>query len=335
MGFIVQLFVIPGVIVLVIVTVWLMFSWIAHRATARPEDVVQGLKGSGPARWQRASELADMLRGSRYPEFRRSSAAARQVADLLERELAAATSGGGMEPDAVNLRYFLARALGEFEVTDGLDVLLRAATTDRDPRETWMRRGAIQGLAVLGYNQLHAQPPQTEMLDKLVPVLLELAGDEEPLIRSETAFALGRVATPEALAQLVIMLDDPHTDTRYNAAVALAQAGRPQAVDTLVEMLDHEETISVEEELDSESRVIKRALIMKNAMQALVELARAEPELDYSAVRAELQEIVDLTPDALREAHIDWRIQSEAKRTLEFFEQRSAAEEEDRSAESQ
>ena len=39
-GFIVQLFVIPGMIVLVIVMVWLGLSWLAHHGT-HPEELVR------------------------------------------------------------------------------------------------------------------------------------------------------------------------------------------------------------------------------------------------------------------------------------------------------
>jgi hypothetical protein len=303
-----------------------MFSWIPHRASTRPEDVIQGLSGSGPARWQRASELADMLRSDRHEEFRQNSKAALQLADLLDRELTTATTSGGMAPDAVNLRYFMCRALGEFEVTDGLEVLLKAATTGRDPREQSMRRGAIQAIAVLAYHQLHADPPRPLEHPDLEPTLIKLASDDDELIRSETAFALGRIGTPTCLQQLEIMVNDPHTDTRYNAAIGLAQHGNANAVDTLAEMLDADEFGSVREESDQRLQPFKRAVIMKNAMQAATQLSRADPNADLSAVHDALSTIAEATPTELREALIDAHVQAEAVRTLEFLEQRDEGE---------
>lgn len=319
-GFILQLFVIPGVIVVVIVAVWLMFSWIAHHASTRPEDVVQGLQGSGPARWQRANELADMLRSSRHTDFRRNSNAATQLAEILQRELTTATSPGGMEPGAVNLRYFLCRALGEFEVADGLEVLIGAATTSRDPREQWVRRGAIQAIAVLGYHLQQGNPNGLSDYATLEPTLILLANDENELIRSETAFALGRIGTPGMMKQLEIMVDDPHSDTRYNAAVALAQQGNAIAIETLAEMLDSEELGSATEEPDPQSQFVKRAVIMKNAMQGTVELARQSSESDLSSITQALQEIATANPTELYESRIDPHVQAEAKRTLEHLQ---------------
>lgn len=335
-GFILQLFVIPGVIVAGIVAVWFMFSWIAHSASARPEDIAQGLEGSGPARWQRASELADMLRNDRYPDFRKSSAAASRVAEILDREILAATSAGGMDDGSVNLRYFLCRSLGEFQVTDGLEVLLKAATTNRDPREQWVRRGAIQAIAVLAYQQMHGDLPNNSDSAGFDPAnfdataveatLLELAGDEDDLIRSETAFALGRIATPACLQRLETMADDPHADTRYNAAVGLAQQGNSIALETLAEMLEFDSSISsvsIDGEVSPQTKLVKRAIIMKNAMGAIVTMAKSPTQADFTGVEKALQAIVDASPDELQKASVDPMVQAEAKRTWEYL-QRSA-----------
>ena len=151
----------PALIVLVVVSVWVMFTWLVHRTSAQPEDLIQGLQGSSVARWQRASELAGMLSDKRYADFQTSSAAATKLADILDREIdAAKSSEEGMQQEAVTLRYFLCRALGEFRVPDGLNVLLKAAATNRDPREEEVRRGAIQAIAVRASNLAQLQPPQ-------------------------------------------------------------------------------------------------------------------------------------------------------------------------------
>src|SRR3989337_766451 len=76
-GFILQLFVVPAMIVLVIVGVWLSFNWLIRGA--KPEDLIQGLQGAGVARWQRANELAEALRSNRYPGFKTSPDAAAQL----------------------------------------------------------------------------------------------------------------------------------------------------------------------------------------------------------------------------------------------------------------
>lgn len=323
-SFILQLFVVPALIVLVIVAVWLTFSWVVHRASGRPEDLVQRLQqGSSIARWQRASELADMLRNDRYRDFRTDSASAAKLAAILDKEIDAASGGNGMEEQAVMLRYFLCRALGEFQVPDGLDVLIKAARTNRDRNERVVRRGAIEAIAVLTFNLRSLEPPQEVVSPVLESALVELAADEDELIRSETAYTLGRIGTPACLEELESLVDDPHADTRYNAAVALAHHGRAKAVETLAEMLDPAETRSVQEEPDVRDQLAKRALIMSNAMRATEELAAKNPDADLSEVIRALNELIDANQAELQQVAIDpRRVQVAAKRTLEAIEKR-------------
>ena len=188
-GFILQLFIIPALIVLMVVSVWLLFTWLVHRTSAQPEDLIQGLQGSGVARWQRASELAGMLSDKHYAEFQNSAAAATKLATILDREIDTASGEDGVQDEAVTLRYFLCRALGEFRVPDGTDVLLKAATTNRDPKEQSIRLGAIEAIAVRAFNLAHLDPPQPLTTPELEPTLFRLASDDDPLVRSETAYA--------------------------------------------------------------------------------------------------------------------------------------------------
>ncbi|MCA9249413.1 MAG: hypothetical protein KDA42_19965, partial [Planctomycetales bacterium] len=114
-GFILQLFIVPGVIVSIIVLVWLVLNWIA-RAGDDPKGYLEALKRSGPSRWQAAANLADALRSSRHQAFKRDRAAAHELAELLNQQLDEAS----MDEKPVTLRVFLCRALGEFEVDEGL-----------------------------------------------------------------------------------------------------------------------------------------------------------------------------------------------------------------------
>jgi HEAT repeat protein len=321
--FLIQLFVVPALIVTVIVCVWLMFGWIVHRSTNRPENLIDGLERSGPVRWQRASELADMLRSQRYAELRRSKPAAVKLASLLDREIEAAATDGGLDSEAINLRYFLCRALGEFDVAAGLDTLAKAATTDHGPEMLHVRRGAIQAIAVRTFNLQSLDPPVDFDVDRVETTLLELASDDEQLIRSEAAFALGRLGTPASIEQLVKMVDDPHADTRYNAAVGLAEHEHLAAVPVLAEMLDPANLTSVQEEPTAKAQRFKRAVIMKNALDGVRKLAATHPGADFAAVTDLLETLVTLSPRELIAARIDPLLIPEAKRALELLNSRT------------
>jgi hypothetical protein len=316
-GFVLQLFVVPALIVLVIVGVWLMFGWLVHRTATRPEDLIQGLQGTTVARWQRASELADMLHNERYADFKKSPEAAAKLAAILDAEIDRAGAGGNMADDDVMLRFFLCRALGEFQVTGGLDVLVKAATTDRDPREQVVRRGAIQAIAVRAYNLQQRNPPQELDDPQVQAALFRLAGDKDDLVRSETAYTLGQIGTPPCIARLEEMVDDPYADTRYNAAVALASHGNAAGMETLAEMLDVDELTSLRGEENELDRDAKRATIMNAALQAVAQLARQNPAADFSPVKQALERVVTADAGQLERARIDGRMVSDAQQAID------------------
>jgi hypothetical protein len=314
-GFIIQLFVVPALIVLVIVSVWLTFTWLVRRTS--PEAMVQGLEqGPSVARWQRASELADMLRNKRFAEFKQNAEAANQLARILEREIDQAGASDGMQEEQITLRYFLARALGEFEVTDGIGVLLKAAETNRHPSEQLIRNGALEAIAVRAYNLHRLDPPQELAHRDLNTALARLAADEDPRIRSQTAYALGQIGTPEAQKQLEALTDDPDADTRYNAAVGLAHHGNAKAVETLAEMLDMEELLAMKAEGEEQDAAFKRAVIVGNALQAVETLAAKNPSADFSAVIESLEQLAAADREVLKKVQLPSRVSSDARRVL-------------------
>jgi hypothetical protein len=315
-GFIIQLFVVPALIVLVIVSVWLALSWLVRRTS--PETLVQGLnQGPSVARWQRASELADMLRNKRFEAFKRNEKAANDLARILDREIDQAKTSDGMQEQEITLRYFLARALGEFEVTDGLGVLLKAATTNRHPSERLVQQGAIEALAVRAYNLQRLDPPLGLAHPDLYPALGRLAADDDPRIRSQVAYTLGQIGTSEGLKLLEALADDPDPDTRYNAAVGLAHHGNAQAVETLAEMLDLEELTSMRVEAVGQDETFKRAVIVGNALQAVETLADKNPDVDFSPVNESLQQLANADRAQLDKARLPSRVASDAQRLLE------------------
>jgi hypothetical protein len=317
-GFIIQLFVVPALIVMVIVAVWFTFTWLVRRTT--PEAIVQGLEhGPSVARWQRASELADMLRNERFPEFKRSATAAANLARILDRELEQATSGSDMEEQQVTLRYFLARALGEFEVQEGLDVLLKAAETNRHASEQLVQSGALEAVAVRAYNLRQLDPPQELAHPDLIPTLARLAKSEDALIRSKAAYALGQIGSPAAIEQLEQLVDDPDADTRYNAAVGLAHHGNAQAVETLAEMLDLAELTGMRSDTNEQDLALRRAVIVGNALQAVETLAEKNPNADFTAVIESLEQLAAADEEQLKRLQLPTRVRSDARRTLELL----------------
>jgi hypothetical protein len=282
-GFIIQLFVIPAVIVAAVVALWLLIETLASGGEQNPDAIIAGLR-SGQARFQQAKELADMLRmPERYRELKDNRELAQKLGALLDEKVAA---GDDAEAE-VTMRIFLCTALGEFHVDDGLPTLIRAA--QEDP-ERDVRRRAINAIAVLAGGLAKLKPPQYLQSEELTAALVKLADEQDELIRSETAFAIGVVAArPEADAELIAALealaDDPYTDARFNAAIGLARVGSPRAAAALAEMLDPESlaastagekamTAEVTPESVQAHKAYKRNTILHNAIAA-IEMAEA------------------------------------------------------------
>ncbi len=295
--FLLQLFVVPAVIVFCVVMVWLLVTTIATRGQADPAEIVGALRGSNQARWQKAEQLASMLRApQRYPELKTNADLASQLAGLLEEEI----EDAGENDNAIELRYYLCRVLGEFQVDDGLPVLLRAA---REDVEVDVRREAVNAIAVLAQSFADKEPPQALAADSLVETFQELANDQNDLIRSQTAYALGVLsqvdgADPELKGELIVLLSDLHPDTRYNAALAFARSGDLQAAPALAEMLDPEGLALTlkSEELES-ARSLKRDMVLQNAILGSKSLFAQNPPEAVAGLRGSLEAFVQSAPE--------------------------------------
>jgi hypothetical protein len=275
-GFILQLFVVPGVIVTIIVLVWLLFNWLAQMGND-PDEYVDAIKRNNEGRWQAAVNLANALnneRGPGFKELRRNKKVVNELSQVLNEEI----DDGSMAEKPVMFRMFLCRAIGSFEVPDGLPVLLKAVETNRGKEEETVRRSALEAIALLADNVLKAEPKQRLENPKLESTLLAATGDSDPLIRSSAAFAMGVIGGEPLLARLRFMTKDSYPDVRYNAATALARQGDPAARDVLLEMIDPDEVagVNIEEE---KGRDFKRALIEFNALRAIGTLLQVNPQI--------------------------------------------------------
>lgn len=288
-GFILQLFVVPGVIVVVVITIWLMFNWLAHMGSDG-DAYVRALSRNNEARWQAAFNLANSLRQERIsdrPVLTVDKHLAEQLGGILDREIDAAS----MDRQPLALRIYLCRALGEFRVDDGLPALIKAATTQRDEREADVRRSAIEGIAILAASFEPSAPFAAN--EKLKDALFGAAADPDPRTRAAAAVAMGVIGGQPYVGKLHFMLEDSYPDVRYNAAVRLAHYGDAAAVDVLAEMLDQQQMAGVQAEQQEEMRPFKRSLITMNALRAADQLAAKNQAADLGALESAVDKVRD------------------------------------------
>jgi HEAT repeat protein len=310
--FILQLFLIPLLIVSIVVLLWLGFSWLAHMGRDDPQKLVDAIRRGNDGSWQRAYELADLLRSPdpKYDALRSDKKLAESLADLLDRDLKQVASGKSGKPLAMR-RMFLCRALGSFDVTTGVPILLKAATLERDPIESEVRLSALEGLATLANNvggeKLCANPA-------VMPTLLECSRESDDgssqrpppdndgtislyqpksEIRAVAAYALGVIDNDEARERLRAMLHDPYPNARYNAATGLARRGDASAVRVLKEMLDPENDAAIRDENNERDKAQKRTTVLMNGIRAALLYAEANPQAELAELKTALQRLAD------------------------------------------
>lgn len=329
-GFILQLFIIPSIIVAIIAVVWLLFSWLAHMGNS-PEKMVQNLERGGDHSWQEAYNLAEELRKPGNQQLRRNTRVAQQLADLLQRHLAESYPQGTNHMDrmqrkgAIQLRIFLSRVLGEFEVPEVVDVLVQAANQEEyialdedDFGDLQVRRSAIEAIAVLAHHVdrsvLQKNEPLYAVLDEAASSGSNAEADQEQKnkMREVAAFALGVLGGKRNLDRLAMMCSDVETNVRYNAAVGMARHGDLRSVDILLEMLKLDQTAAVGDEIDPTARQWKSNTIFHTALSASSQLAQHNDDYDLSDLRSAVETLID--------ADVNAQIQGLAREVLKHLE---------------
>lgn len=356
--FLLQLFLIPLLIVSIIVVLWLLFSWVAHMGRDNAAELAKAIVRGDAASWQRAYELADLLRSPdpRYAALRSDAALAKSLADFLVRDLAeplpsqeavplgfeqGGTYSGSQAPRGSDLRtrivrrMYLCRSLGSFTVLDGLPALLKAAQQENDPVEVQVRFSAIEAIATLADNC----GPKVLELPETMAVLLAAsreADDSTPPprpsdngeislyrphaeLRAVAAYALGVIGGDEAIARLEAMLHDTYPNARYNAATGLARVGNEKSIRVLGEMLDPENGLAIKDEINPNDQARKRTTVLLNGIKATLHLHAANPTADLSPLKPLIQA---LAAAPLTNITVERpKVQAAAKEALRLLEQ--------------
>ena len=290
-AFLVQLFLVPGVIVAIIVCVWLAFHWLAHLGND-PQAYVRTLRRANEGRWQAALNLANDLRGPNGSGLKADVKLASELGSILDDEVGSGRTGEQSE----TLRLYLCRALGEFSVPEAAPALVRRVNANDDDPTT---QAAIEAIAVLATN-LQIAGRSFENRDDVVAAVLAATTSANSRVRDACGFTLGVLGGERSIDGLLRLVGDPSADVRSNAALGLARLGQPDAYDTLSEMLALEDVYLDEKTPDDkmQSERYKRALVVVNALRGITMLIDATNEGPPTGV---IKKIEELQQDAVAE----------------------------------
>ncbi len=232
--FIVQLFVVPGLIVAAIVGVWLLFGKLAS-AEQDWQAMLADMKSSNEHRRGRgamglAQALAvDQKRKSEGPRLTTNPQVAQELSALLSDTL----KSRSQEPVVIDQQAFLARTLGLLDVPEAVLPVLREAMKESRDRE--VRKNAVAAVATIAHRANEHGTPLTDA--STLEELANVSRDQDPLLRSLAALALGFFPLDLADQALTVLLADADANTRANAAVAFTRHKSLKAVPVLRDVL--------------------------------------------------------------------------------------------------
>jgi hypothetical protein len=281
-GFVVQLFVIPAIVVLVVIIVWLLFGKLAGGERDAMEYVRQLQLPT--ANWRSAFELASLIQND--PAVAGDPKLLGALTDLLSRELE--------QRDDPKLAQYVTLTLGAFQTleaqtpsgqaVDPLVPLIRAL----EPKFDLAIRIAAVGSLAKQAARLNGKLDDA----RAVKALGEMAADSNPQLRQMAVYALGFFGGPDVTP---ILHDRIHSDedrfTRYNAAVALGRRGDLAAQTTLREMLSSSDLDKLIEMESATEKQHKIEAIQLEALEALRSSIRSGAPQLAKSLRPELERL--------------------------------------------
>lgn len=235
--FIMQLFVIPFIVVVVLVCLLLVVYGLFGRLATSGQDAlgyVQEIRSENEnRRWRAAYELASLIYNE--PKLANDPALLGELATLLQTELAKPRT-----PKTSEVARYLALAIGSFQSLDAtkagrpVDTLAILADALQENVAPEVRIAAAQSLSRLAARgDSLIDQSQTPLVRALAAALKTDNAD----VRQNVAYALGFFDTPDSHAALAEAARDSNRYARYNVSVALARLDDPAATDLLREML--------------------------------------------------------------------------------------------------
>lgn len=309
-GFIVQLFLVPGLIVLAIVGVWVGVNRLASSELDWRTLVADLQSPHEHLRWRGAYGLAQLLQADKTmtssgTRLVSNPEVARQLADYLLSEL----KKNSQKPDDLQLQAFLARSLGLFHVPAEVLPALRAAMQPGCDIE--VRKNALGAVAMLAGREAEAGEPLSD--PALIDDILAASSDSDSaLIRQMAAFDLGLLPGDKSRARLEVMLGDADANVEANAAIGLARQNSALGLPVLEKIL-----LGADEKVEPKSEAeFHKFLLLKNCVAALRQLV---PELK-PAQKTELIELLEPVAKSFAEP----RIRLDAEQVLAALQSRPA-----------
>lgn len=228
-----QLFLVPGVIVLVIACAWLALT----RLASTDQDwraLVRGVEASNEhERWRSAFGLAQLLQSdAQAPAEEQKLVLNSELAGTLSKLFSEELRQPSKNEEDIEQRIFLAATLGLFKTPDAVlpSLCEGIKTEDRGVRNASLRSIST----VLGSAFQKGTPSEDK---QTLEAVIEASADSDPLIRSLSAYTLSFFDLSLSQSRLETLLNESDEGVRANAAIALVRHKSLLPVPQLKKML--------------------------------------------------------------------------------------------------
>ena len=146
-----------------------------------------------------------------------------------------------------------------------------------------------------------------EILGNLKGQLVDQLDDEDPVLRMNSARALGKIGDPSVQDRLVSLLKDPSNQVRFNAAASLAEMAQASGIDFLFDALRDQDPIlrtnavKFLTEVQRSSAVVEEQLLGALKHENLLSRSGAAQVLGQARVESAVQELLVATRDPVSE----------------------------------
>mgnify|MGYP002635838991 CR=1 FL=1 len=314
-GFILQLFLVPGLIVAAVIGVWALFGKISSSEQDWRQQIVEMRSNNEHRRWRGANGLAQMLRadielGKDGQQLSKNPAIAKELTELLKDLLDEPAS----DEELVSQQSFVTTTIGWLDAHEVvIPILLDAADPRRDEI---VRADAIRSLALIAgrADGAGARLNDPELADSLV----RYSQDPNPLSRQLCAFTMGLVEGIGVEQRLRVMTEDDDANTQVNAAIGLTRHGSTEGLPVFIRVLQKAPEPVDPQTMDGETEVVRQAQAenqeVMNAV-ALVNVLKAVEDLYPIMDDAQAAEVKQLVKPIADEFGII-RIRIRAKEAL-------------------
>jgi len=300
-GFIIQLFVVPGLIVLAVVAVWALFGRIAVGEQDWKRLADQLKSDNNHIRIRAMYGLAQVLdQDRRRGEQGQHLAANLDLAKALSDQLTQEFKKGSSSKESIGFQQYLTRAVGLLDAPEATSAALRMAI--EPTRDIEIRKSGVASIALMAGRALERGQPMKS--PEIVDALVVVSSDSLPLMRQTAAFSLGLFRSPEADQQLHVLLGNDDWKTCVNAAIALSRSGNTDGLAVFKKALTDKPPTKPDEQ-------VEHFMILQNSLKAVGDLSPEMTDADKAEFRELLQSLIH--------NHAEVRIRVDAQNALNLL----------------